>query len=180
VNSEAAREWFAENRYQDYLCLHGLSVGMAEALARIRPEVDPGELGFAGEEARDPEAIIAQGYRGSRYSFGHPACPNLADKSSCWRYCAPRKSASPVPKKTSSTPSNPPPPSSSTTRRRSTSRFEPEFPCRPGNAGKSHSGEASAAQVSPGQARLFASSADQSHLFGPRGGRELFIQGGQR
>ena len=40
----------------------------------------PGELGFAGEEARDPEAIIAQGHRGSRYSFGHPACPNLADQ----------------------------------------------------------------------------------------------------
>ena len=40
----------------------------------------PGELGFAGEEARDPEAIIAQGYRGSRYSFGHPACSNLADQ----------------------------------------------------------------------------------------------------
>jgi len=31
--SEATREWFAENRYQDYLCLHGLSVGMAEAFA---------------------------------------------------------------------------------------------------------------------------------------------------
>jgi hypothetical protein len=86
----------------------------------------PGELGFAGEEARDPEAIIAQGYRGSRYSFDHPAFPNLADKSSCWRYSAPRKSASPFPKKTSSTPSNPPPPSSSTTRRPSTFRCRAE------------------------------------------------------
>jgi 5-methyltetrahydrofolate--homocysteine methyltransferase len=37
-------------------------------------------LGFAAEEARDPDAMLAQGYRGSRYSFGYPACPNLAEE----------------------------------------------------------------------------------------------------
>jgi 5-methyltetrahydrofolate--homocysteine methyltransferase len=76
--SEAAREWFAENRYQDYLYLHGLSVEMAEAFAEYLHKRIRGELGFATEEARDPEAMLAQGYRGSRYSFGYPACPNLA------------------------------------------------------------------------------------------------------
>ena len=78
--SEAAREWFADNRYQDYLYLHGLSVEMAEALAEYVHKRIRGELGFAAEEARDPEAMLAQGYRGSRYSFGYPACPNLADQ----------------------------------------------------------------------------------------------------
>jgi 5-methyltetrahydrofolate--homocysteine methyltransferase len=39
------------------------------------------ELGFAGEDARDVDELLAQGYRGSRYSFGYPACPNLADQS---------------------------------------------------------------------------------------------------
>jgi 5-methyltetrahydrofolate--homocysteine methyltransferase len=78
--SEAAREWFAANRYQDYLYLHGLSVEMAEALAEYVHKRIRGELGFAAEEARDPEAMLAQGYRGSRYSFGYPACPNLADQ----------------------------------------------------------------------------------------------------
>jgi 5-methyltetrahydrofolate--homocysteine methyltransferase len=78
--SEAAREWFAENRYQDYLYLHGLSVEMAEAFAEYLHRRIRGELGFALEEARDPEAMLAQGYRGSRYSFGYPACPNLADQ----------------------------------------------------------------------------------------------------
>jgi 5-methyltetrahydrofolate--homocysteine methyltransferase len=78
--SEAAREWFAQNRYQDYLYLHGLSVEMAEALAEYVHRRIRGELGFAAEEARDPEAMLAQGYRGSRYSFGYPACPNLADQ----------------------------------------------------------------------------------------------------
>jgi 5-methyltetrahydrofolate--homocysteine methyltransferase len=78
--SEAAREWFAENRYQDYLYLHGLSVEMTEALAEYVHRRIRGELGFAAEEARDTEALLAQGYRGSRYSFGYPACPNLADQ----------------------------------------------------------------------------------------------------
>jgi 5-methyltetrahydrofolate--homocysteine methyltransferase len=78
--SEAAREWFAENRYQDYLYLHGLSVEMAEALAEYVHKRIRGELGFAAEEARDHDEMLAQGYRGSRYSFGYPACPNLADQ----------------------------------------------------------------------------------------------------
>jgi 5-methyltetrahydrofolate--homocysteine methyltransferase len=78
--SEAAREWFAQNRYQDYLYLHGLSVEMAEALAEYVHRRIRGELGFAAAEARDTEGLLAQGYRGSRYSFGYPACPNLADQ----------------------------------------------------------------------------------------------------
>src|SRR5229473_2542400 len=78
--SEAAREWFAENRYQDYLYLHGLSVEMAEAMAEYLHKRIRGELGFAAEEARDLDAMLNQGYRGSRYSFGYPACPNLGDQ----------------------------------------------------------------------------------------------------
>jgi 5-methyltetrahydrofolate--homocysteine methyltransferase len=78
--SEAAREWFADNRYQDYLYLHGLSVEMAEAFAEYVHKRIRGEWGFAAEEARDHDEMLNQGYRGSRYSFGYPACPNLADQ----------------------------------------------------------------------------------------------------
>jgi 5-methyltetrahydrofolate--homocysteine methyltransferase len=78
--SETAREWFAQDRYQDYLYLHGLSVEMAEAFAEYIHRKIRGELGFAAEEARDTEALLRQGYHGSRYSFGYPACPNLADQ----------------------------------------------------------------------------------------------------
>jgi Vitamin B12 dependent methionine synthase, activation domain len=53
---------------------------MAEAFAEYAHRRIRGELGFAADEARDPEAMLAQGYRGSRYSFGYPACPNLADQ----------------------------------------------------------------------------------------------------
>jgi 5-methyltetrahydrofolate--homocysteine methyltransferase len=78
--SATAREWFAENRYRDYLYLHGFSVEMAEAMAEYLHKRIRAELGFAAEEARDIEALLQQGYRGSRYSFGYPACPNLADQ----------------------------------------------------------------------------------------------------
>jgi 5-methyltetrahydrofolate--homocysteine methyltransferase len=78
--SEIARQWFAENRYQDYLYLHGLSVEMAEAMAEYLHKRIRAELGFAHEEARDMDGLLNQSYRGSRYSFGYPACPNLGDQ----------------------------------------------------------------------------------------------------
>ncbi len=78
--SEVAREWFADNRYQDYLYLHGLSVEMAEAMAEYLHKRIRAELGFASEESRDLEGLLNQNYRGSRYSFGYPACPNVGDQ----------------------------------------------------------------------------------------------------
>ena len=79
--SETARQWFAENRYQDYLYLHGLGVEMAEALAEYVHKRIRSELGFAAEDDRDIQTMLRQGYRGSRYSFGYPACPNLEDQT---------------------------------------------------------------------------------------------------
>ena len=79
--ADVAREWFADDRYQDYVFLHGLGVEMAEAAAeyvhsRIRTELD-----LANDDARDRDALLRQGYRGSRYSFGYPACPRLEDQA---------------------------------------------------------------------------------------------------
>jgi 5-methyltetrahydrofolate--homocysteine methyltransferase len=75
--SEATSKLFAANEYREYLELHGLSVQLTEALAehwhgRIREE-----LGFSKEDSKNIAEILDQGYRGSRYSFGYPACPNL-------------------------------------------------------------------------------------------------------
>ncbi|MCQ8278174.1 methionine synthase [Acetobacteraceae bacterium KSS8] len=78
--SDVARTWFENNRYQDYLYLHGLSVEMAEAMAEYAHKRMRAELGFAGEDDRDMERMLGQGYRGSRYSFGYPACPRLEDQ----------------------------------------------------------------------------------------------------
>ena len=78
--AEVAREWFAENRYQDYLYLHGLSVEMTEAMAEYVHARIRAELGYGAEDSRDKEKLLQQAYRGSRYSFGYPACPNLKDQ----------------------------------------------------------------------------------------------------
>ncbi|MEO1020122.1 MAG: vitamin B12 dependent-methionine synthase activation domain-containing protein, partial [Pseudomonadota bacterium] len=79
--SEVAREWFAKDRYQDYVRLHGLGVELAEAMAEYVHGRIRAELGFGHEDAREMTEILKQGYRGSRYSFGYPACPNIADQA---------------------------------------------------------------------------------------------------
>lgn len=78
--ADVAREWFENNRYQDYLYLHGIGVEIAEAAAEYVHKRIRAELGFGHEDARDMKALLKQGYRGSRYSFGYPACPHLEDQ----------------------------------------------------------------------------------------------------
>ncbi|MEL0264159.1 MAG: methionine synthase [Synechococcus sp.] len=77
--SAFAKELFQADRYSDYLYFHGLGVQMAEALAEWTHARIRAELGFAAEEPEALRDVLAQRYRGSRYSFGYPACPNVAD-----------------------------------------------------------------------------------------------------
>jgi 5-methyltetrahydrofolate--homocysteine methyltransferase len=79
--SDAAQELFKANRYQDYLYLHGFGVESAEALAELWHKRMRQELGFGSEDSPRIREVIQQGYRGSRYSFGYPACPNLEDRA---------------------------------------------------------------------------------------------------
>merc|ERR1711923_649073 len=77
--SSYARQLFQNDRYSDYLYFHGLAVQMAEALAEWIHARIRAELGFASNEPTQLRDVLAQRYRGSRYSFGYPACPNVAD-----------------------------------------------------------------------------------------------------
>jgi 5-methyltetrahydrofolate--homocysteine methyltransferase len=72
---------FAENNYRDYLYFHGLSVECAEALAELWHKKIRQELDIAGRDAKEIKRLFSQGYQGSRYSFGYPACPNLEDQT---------------------------------------------------------------------------------------------------
>ena len=78
--SRFTHELFAANQYQDYLYWHGFGVESAEALAEMWHKRMRAELGFAHEDAPSIRALFTQGYRGSRYSFGYGACPELADR----------------------------------------------------------------------------------------------------
>ena len=79
--TEIAEELRKENKYQDYLYLHGFGVESAEALAELWHKRMHQELGFGSEDAPTVQMMFQQGYRGSRYSFGYPACPNLEDRA---------------------------------------------------------------------------------------------------
>jgi 5-methyltetrahydrofolate--homocysteine methyltransferase len=74
-----AQELFRADRYTDYLYFHGLGVQMAEALAEWTHARIRREMGFAADEPTALRDVLAQRYQGSRYSFGYPACPNVAD-----------------------------------------------------------------------------------------------------
>ncbi len=79
--SRATAELFAANAYREYLELHGLSVQLTEALAELWHDRVRHELGLVTVSKDTEEMIRDQAYRGSRYSFGYPACPNLEDRA---------------------------------------------------------------------------------------------------
>jgi 5-methyltetrahydrofolate--homocysteine methyltransferase len=79
--SEVAADLFARNEYQRYLAIHGLGVEMAEALAEYWHHRIRTEWGFASEDGPSLQGLFRQQYRGGRYSWGYPACPDLEDNA---------------------------------------------------------------------------------------------------
>ncbi len=89
--SEHAAELFAADKYNEYLLFHGLSVESAEALAEMWHKRIREELGYADNDAKDLAKLFHQGYQGSRYSFGYPACPNLEDQTKLFELLQPER-----------------------------------------------------------------------------------------
>ena len=94
MGSEATvrtRRLFDANQYQEYLFLHGLAVETAEALAELWHKRMRVELGIAGDDSPKIVELFNQKYRGSRYSFGYPACPEMADQEKLFRLLQPER-----------------------------------------------------------------------------------------
>jgi 5-methyltetrahydrofolate--homocysteine methyltransferase len=89
--SQATAELFAKDAYRDYLELHGLSVQLTEALAEYWHGRVRAELGLAGFDPPGLEDILKVEYRGCRYSFGYPACPDLEDRAKVVRLLRPER-----------------------------------------------------------------------------------------
>ncbi len=87
--SRRARALFEANDYTEYLYLHGLGVEAAEALAELWHKRMRAELGIGGDDAGDISKLFTQHYRGSRYSFGYPACPEMSDQDKLFRLLDP-------------------------------------------------------------------------------------------
>jgi 5-methyltetrahydrofolate--homocysteine methyltransferase len=95
--ADFANELFAANAYRDYLEVHGLSVQLTEALAEFWHQRIRSELVFAdgssaaADDAADVEKFFDLEYRGARYSFGYPACPDLTDQTKVMTLLEPQR-----------------------------------------------------------------------------------------
>ncbi len=89
--SEAAKVLFDTNQYTDYLYLHGMGVETAEALAEMWHQRIRQELGIAADDSTKHKELFRQVYRGSRYSPGYPACPDMSDQDIIWRLLEPER-----------------------------------------------------------------------------------------
>jgi 5-methyltetrahydrofolate--homocysteine methyltransferase len=89
--SEETKKLFDSGEFTRYLYFHGLSVETAEALAEYFHKIVRQELGIAGDDAARINDLFHQKYRGSRYSFGYPACPNLEDQTKLFALLKPEQ-----------------------------------------------------------------------------------------
>ncbi|MFA7360712.1 MAG: vitamin B12 dependent-methionine synthase activation domain-containing protein [Candidatus Kapaibacterium sp.] len=89
--TEYAQELYAKNQYQEYLYFHGLSVETAEGLAEYWHKIIRKELGIDKKDSDNINKLFQQGYQGSRYSFGYPACPNLEDNKFLFELLKPER-----------------------------------------------------------------------------------------
>jgi 5-methyltetrahydrofolate--homocysteine methyltransferase len=89
--SELTHNLFQKGEYTRYLYLHGLSVETAEALAEVQHKRMREELAIANEDAARISDLFHQKYRGSRYSFGYPACPNMEDQTKLFALLKPEE-----------------------------------------------------------------------------------------
>ncbi|HKR58376.1 MAG TPA: vitamin B12 dependent-methionine synthase activation domain-containing protein, partial [Pyrinomonadaceae bacterium] len=89
--TEYSQELFRSDNYADYLYFHGLSVESAEALAELWHKRIRAELGIGGSDAVEVTKLFHQGYQGSRFSFGYPACPDLEDQTKLFELLDPSR-----------------------------------------------------------------------------------------
>lgn len=89
--SRKAHELFTSDRYTDYLYLHGLSVESAEALAEMWHQRIRQEWGIGQHDAQEVQKLFKLHYRGCRYSFGYPACPDLEDQAKIFELLQPER-----------------------------------------------------------------------------------------
>ena len=87
----AANKLYQANQYTEYLYLHGLGVETAEALAEFWHKRIRQELGIGNDDSPRTRELFTQKYRGSRYSFGYPACPDMSDQEKLFRLLDPSR-----------------------------------------------------------------------------------------
>jgi 5-methyltetrahydrofolate--homocysteine methyltransferase len=94
IGAEASvqtQKLFERGEYTRYLYLHGLSVETAEALAEYLHRRIRQQWNIAHEDSKRIGDLFHQKYRGSRYSFGYPACPHMEDQTKLFALLRPEE-----------------------------------------------------------------------------------------
>ena len=89
--SRLAKTHFDNDDYTEYLYVHGMGVECAEALAELWHKRIRAELGIGNDDSPKIKQLFTQKYRGSRYSFGYPSCPDMSDQDLLWRLIDPAR-----------------------------------------------------------------------------------------
>jgi 5-methyltetrahydrofolate--homocysteine methyltransferase len=89
--SRVAKQSFDADDYTEYLYAHGMGVECAEALAELWHKRIRAELGIGNDDSPKIKQLFTQKYRGSRYSFGYPSCPDMSDQEILFRLLEPQR-----------------------------------------------------------------------------------------
>ncbi|MES2614118.1 MAG: vitamin B12 dependent-methionine synthase activation domain-containing protein [Bdellovibrionota bacterium] len=75
--SKQTAKLYEEGKFSDYYYLHGVGTELTEGFAELIHKRIRVELGISQKDSKNMRQLFSQGYQGSRYSFGYPACPDL-------------------------------------------------------------------------------------------------------
>jgi 5-methyltetrahydrofolate--homocysteine methyltransferase len=88
---EASEEAKKAGRFFEAHCLQALAIETAEAAAEWLHRRLREEWGFPDPPGMTMQQRFTSRYRGKRYSFGYPACPNLDDQQGIWKLLRPEE-----------------------------------------------------------------------------------------
>ena len=86
-----SRAWMNEGEYLKSHAIQALAVELAEGLAERVHRRIRADWGFPDDEGMPALDLFRARYRGKRYSFGYPACPDLSCQESIWRLLQPQE-----------------------------------------------------------------------------------------
>jgi len=90
--SQYEKELYDAGKYLEYNLVHGFSVELAEALAEMTHKQIRMDLNILAEDEKPTlKDVRMRRYRGARYSFGYPACPDLEQNKELFKLLKPEE-----------------------------------------------------------------------------------------
>jgi 5-methyltetrahydrofolate--homocysteine methyltransferase len=88
---ERAEQWKQEGQYFKSIAIQALATETAEGTAEWLHRRIREDWGFPDPPTMTMHDRFTSKYRGKRYSFGYPACPNMEDQQGIWKLLRPEE-----------------------------------------------------------------------------------------